>query len=118
MPPAFTLRRNCCASQKRADGAIFIDLEGDKLGQKVVLRGDGTSVYITQDIGTTILNGGITVFDPARGGTEHLAVPDLVCTNICFGGADLQTAWITASSTGKLYRTRWPRPGLRLNYNA
>lgn len=66
----------------------------------------------------TILNGGITVFDPATGGTEHLAVPDLVCTNLCFGGADLQTAWITASSTGKLYRTRWPRPGLRLNYNA
>ncbi|MFA5204989.1 MAG: arginine--tRNA ligase, partial [Lentisphaeria bacterium] len=41
--------------QKRADGAVFIDLEADKLGQKVVLRGDGTSVYITQDIGTTLL---------------------------------------------------------------
>lgn len=66
----------------------------------------------------TILNGGITVFDPASGGTEHLAVPDLVCTNICFGGADMQDAWITASSTGRLYKTRWPRPGLRLNYNA
>ncbi len=38
--------------QKRADGAIFIDL--GKLGQKVVLRSDGTSVYITQDIGTTL----------------------------------------------------------------
>ena len=41
--------------QKRADGAVVIDLESDKLGQKVVLRGDGTSVYITQDIGTTLL---------------------------------------------------------------
>ncbi len=41
--------------QKRADGAVFIDLESDKLGQKVVLRSDGTSVYITQDIGTTLL---------------------------------------------------------------
>lgn len=38
--------------QKRDDGAIFIDL--DQLGSKVVLRSDGTSVYITQDIGTTL----------------------------------------------------------------
>ena len=38
---------------KREDGAVVVDL-GKKLGQKVVLRSDGTSVYITQDIGTTI----------------------------------------------------------------
>lgn len=37
---------------KRDDGAILVDL--DKLGQKVLLRADGTSVYITQDIGATI----------------------------------------------------------------
>ncbi len=40
---------------KREDGAIEIDLEDKKLGKKVVLRSDGTSVYITQDIGTTVL---------------------------------------------------------------
>jgi len=38
---------------RRADGAVVIDL-GKKLGEKVVLRSDGTSVYITQDIGTTL----------------------------------------------------------------
>ncbi|MEG2075168.1 MAG: arginine--tRNA ligase, partial [Victivallaceae bacterium] len=37
---------------KREDGAVIADL--GKLGQKVVLRSDGTSVYITQDIGTTL----------------------------------------------------------------
>lgn len=37
---------------KRDDGAICIDL--GKMGNKVVLRSDGTSVYITQDIGTTL----------------------------------------------------------------
>ena len=37
---------------KREDGAVFCDL--GKLGKKVVLRSDGTSVYITQDIGTTL----------------------------------------------------------------
>lgn len=39
--------------QKRSDGAVVADL--GKLGTKVVLRSDGTSVYITQDIGTTML---------------------------------------------------------------
>ena len=39
--------------QKREDGAVIADL--GKLGTKVVLRSDGTSVYITQDIGTTLL---------------------------------------------------------------
>ncbi|MCK4745105.1 arginine--tRNA ligase, partial [Candidatus Parcubacteria bacterium] len=38
--------------KKREDGAITIDL--GKMGEKVVLRSDGTSVYITQDIGTTL----------------------------------------------------------------
>jgi gluconolactonase len=65
----------------------------------------------------TIINGGITAFDP-DGSIEHYAVPDLVTTNICFGGADMRDAWITASSTGKLYKARWPRPGLKLNFNA
>jgi gluconolactonase len=66
----------------------------------------------------TILNGGVTVFDPTDGTTEHVPVPDLICTNICFGGADMQDAWITASATGKLFKTRWPRAGLKLNFNA
>ena len=38
---------------KREDGAVICDL--GKMGKKVVLRSDGTSVYITQDIGTTML---------------------------------------------------------------
>ncbi|HZZ86880.1 MAG TPA: SMP-30/gluconolactonase/LRE family protein [Caulobacteraceae bacterium] len=65
----------------------------------------------------TIINGGITAFDP-DGSTEHFAFPDLLTTNICFGGADMRDAWVTCSGTGKLYKCRWPRPGLKLNFNA
>ncbi len=65
----------------------------------------------------TLVNGGITAFDPA-GGFEHTAFPDPLITNICFGGPDMRTAWITASGTGKLYKARWPRPGLKLAFNA
>ncbi len=65
----------------------------------------------------TLVNGGVTVFDP-QGGFEHVAIPDPLVTNICFGGKDMRDAWITASGTGKLYKCRWPRPGLKLNFNA
>lgn len=37
---------------KKDDGSVWIDLTEDGLDQKLVLRGDGTSVYITQDVGT------------------------------------------------------------------
>lgn len=65
----------------------------------------------------TIINGGITVFAP-DGTTEHVAVPDLFVTNLCFGGADMTDVWITASGTGRIYKAQWPRPGLKLAFNA
>jgi gluconolactonase len=65
----------------------------------------------------TLLAGGITTFDPATGGTTHFALPDPLVTNICWGGKDMKTAFITASGTGKLLAVDWPAPGLRLNYN-
>ena len=66
----------------------------------------------------TLFNGGITVIDDPSGAYEHVAFPDDITTNICFGGADMRDAWVTCSSTGKLYKCRWPRPGLKLAYNA
>jgi arginyl-tRNA synthetase len=40
---------------READGAVAVDLGAEKLDKKVLLRKDGTSIYITQDIGTAIL---------------------------------------------------------------
>ncbi|MDR1030740.1 MAG: arginine--tRNA ligase [Treponema sp.] len=39
---------------KEADGAVWVDLSAEQLDKKVLLRKDGTSLYITQDIGTAI----------------------------------------------------------------
>ncbi|MGY5353084.1 arginine--tRNA ligase [Wenyingzhuangia sp. IMCC45533] len=39
---------------QKEDGSVWIDLTDEGLDEKLVLRGDGTSVYITQDIGTAI----------------------------------------------------------------
>jgi gluconolactonase len=43
-------------------------------------------------------------------------MPDPITTNICFGGPDMKTAWITLSSTGQLVAMDWPVPGLKLNF--
>lgn len=40
---------------RKDDGSVWVDLSADGLDQKVLLRADGTSVYMTQDIGTAIL---------------------------------------------------------------
>lgn len=65
----------------------------------------------------TILNGGITTITPG-GDYHHTAFPDLIVTNIAFGGDDMQDAYVTFSSTGQLAKCRWPEPGLKLNFNA
>ena len=64
----------------------------------------------------TIQTGGISTFTPDGEELDFFAVEDPLCTNICFGGADMKTAFITLSGTGKLIRSDWPRPGLVLPY--
>lgn len=63
----------------------------------------------------TIRHGGITVVAPT-GGHHHVPFDDPLTTNICFGGEDLKTAFITLSGTGRLISTPWPEAGLALNY--
>lgn len=41
--------------QQREDGSVWVDLTGDGLDEKLLLRKDGTAVYMTQDIGTALL---------------------------------------------------------------
>ena len=65
----------------------------------------------------TIIDGGITIMSPTGGEPGFVPMPDRVTTNICFGGADLRTAYITLSSTGQLAKVPWEVAGLRLNYN-
>lgn len=64
----------------------------------------------------TIFNGGITSISPDGQTIKHTPMPDILVTNICFGGPDLKTAFITLSSTGKLVKMEWPVAGLPLNF--
>ncbi len=66
----------------------------------------------------TILAGGITTFWPGTKKVKHTPLPDPLVTNICWGGKNMKTAYITMSGTSKLIAMDWPKPGLRLAYNA
>jgi gluconolactonase len=65
----------------------------------------------------TLLAPGITTISP-DGSCTKIETPDIFTTNICFGGPEMRTAWITLSGGGKLARATWPEPGLRLHFNA
>ena len=64
----------------------------------------------------TIIDGGITVLSPGGDEPSFVPMPDRLTTNICFGGEDLSTAYITLSSTGQLVSMPWPNAGLPLNF--
>lgn len=61
-------------------------------------------------------DGGVTVFFP-DGAKRLIAMDDPMTTNICFGGPDLQTAFITLSLSGRLVAMPWDAPGHRLAFS-
>ena len=58
----------------------------------------------------------ITVIAPDGEVVRQVAMPDEFPTNICFGGANMRTAYVTLSATGRLGALEWDEPGLRLNF--
>jgi gluconolactonase len=66
----------------------------------------------------TLLRGVITVIAPDGGieATVHLPSFDTHVTNLCFGGSEMTTAYVTSAMLGKLYALAWPWPGFPLNF--
>lgn len=75
-------------------------------------------VEIARSTLSPVTDGEIEVLADLGGGPNGAActLPDRVTTNICFGGDNLQTAFVTLSSTGKLVSLPWEVPGLPLNF--
>jgi gluconolactonase len=97
-----------------APGTLFYDFEGWQLLDSLAVDSEGNVCV------ATLVTGAISVISPKGELLRQVAVPkyDVFVTNICFGGPDLRTAYITSSGFGLLYAVEWPCPGLRLNYNA
>ena len=64
----------------------------------------------------TLVNGGVSVVSPQGELIDFVETGDPLTTNVTFGGDDLRTAYITVSSTGRLVKMQWPRPGAKLHH--
>lgn len=64
----------------------------------------------------TLRQGGITTVTPG-GATSFKPFDDYYVTNIAFGGADMQDAYLSFSARGLLVKVRWDEPGLKLHFN-
>lgn len=99
------------APGKAGEGRRMLAQRGDyHLFDSLAVDGEGNICV------ATIITGGISVHKPDGSGVELVEMPDLLTTNICFGGKDLKTAFITLSSTGRLVSMEWPCAGLPLNF--
>lgn len=92
-------------------GRLLTTLPDYQLLDSLAMQADGRVCV------ATLISGGITIVGEDHS-TEFIKVPDdPYVTNICFGGADMRDAWITASGRGTLYHCRWPHAGLKLHFN-
>lgn len=92
-------------------GTVLADPEGGPLFDSLAVDADGNVCV------ATIRNGGITVVAP-DGAHHHVPFDDPLTTNICFGGPERRTAFVTLSATGRLVAREWSTAGLELAFNA
>ncbi|MCZ6871470.1 MAG: SMP-30/gluconolactonase/LRE family protein [Gammaproteobacteria bacterium] len=95
----------------RGGGRLLASPQGFYLYDSLAVDAEGNVCV------ATLLNGGITVVSPGQDATSFVPMPDPMTTNICFGGENLRTAFITLSSTGRLVTVAWDNPGLALNFS-
>ena len=86
-------------------GHLLAGLPGLQLLDSLAVDGEGWVCV------GTLVNGGITAISPDGETIEHTPLPDPLVTNICFGGADLRTAYATLSGTGALVGLRLAAAG-------
>ncbi|MFN0089928.1 MAG: SMP-30/gluconolactonase/LRE family protein [Acidimicrobiales bacterium] len=96
---------------KGTRGDLVVGLPGEQLLDSLAVDSSGHVCV------ATIRNGGVTDIDPSDGSSVHVPTGDPLTTNVCFGGPELRTAFVTCSRTGTLKKLTWPRPGLKLNFN-
>ena len=93
------------------NGGLLMNLEGGiKRFDSLAVEKNG---YVC--VGT-LVDGGVSVISPSSDLLEFWSLDDPYITNICFGGNDFKTAFITASYQGMLLKANWHREGLKLNF--
>jgi gluconolactonase len=94
-------------------GTLLNRLPGFQFLDSLGVDGDGNVCV------ATLGSGGITSLSPEDGSVvDFVETGDILTTNVCWGGDNLRTAYMTCSGTGRLVATEWPRPGLELAHSA
>ena len=89
-------------------GHLMVGLGGFQRFDSLAVDGAGNVCV------ATLVNGSVSVVAPEGRLIRQIPMPDLFCTNICFGGPDLRTAYVTLSGAGHLVAMEWDGPGLPL----
>ena len=90
-------------------GNLLCQLPGFRRLDSLAIAASGNIVV------ATLVSGEITTVSPAGEILDVAKMPERMPTNICFGGADMRTAYITLSGSGRLIVMDWAEPGLKLN---
>ena len=94
------------------EGAMIASFPGRQVLDSLAIEADGTIA-----VGCLFEDPGIGRVSGTDGSITLVPTPDPLPTNICFGGPDMRTAYVTLSQRGALAKCRWPTPGLRLPFN-
>jgi gluconolactonase len=93
-------------------GTLLAGLPGMQLFDSMAVDSEG-HVCIA-----TLVSAGVTRISPDGEDVQFFETGDILTTNICFGGDDMRTAYVTLSGTGRLVAFDWPAPGSELAYVA
>ncbi|MBI2202654.1 MAG: SMP-30/gluconolactonase/LRE family protein [Candidatus Rokubacteria bacterium] len=91
-------------------GTVIAGLGGYQMFDSLAVDGEGHIAV------ATLISGAVTDLWPDGSRADRYVLPDMMVTNVCFGGRDLRTAFATLSMGGMLVSFEWPRPGLPLRY--
>jgi gluconolactonase len=91
-------------------GTVVTGLGGYQMFDSLAVDGEGHICV------ATLITGAVSDIWPDGSRVDQYVLPDMMVTNVCFGGRDLKTAYATLSMGGTLVSFEWPRPGLPLHY--
>ena len=91
-------------------GRLIAGLPGYQLFDSLAVEASGNICV------ATLARGAISVFSPDGALVEQVDTGDTHTTNICFGGPDMKTAFVTRAGVGDVISLPWARPGLSLVY--
>ena len=89
-------------------GRVVIGLGGYQMFDSLAVDAEGHVCV------ATLITGAVTDIWPDGRRVDQYVLPDMMVTNVCFGGRELTTAFATLSMSGRLVSFDWPRPGLAL----